>query len=119
MITITIAHLMEAQPALERLAGERLPVKTAHHIAQLLRVARPEIEQFVEQRSALIRELGAAREGGNVIEVTAENRAVFFEKVTDLARVELQLAVDPLAIAALDGAELTAADLMALDRFLV
>ena len=121
MITMTVAQLMEAEAALNRLAVERLPVRTAHHVAVILRAVKPEIDQFVEVRSALIRELGAARPGGDapVIEVKPEHREAFFARVQELALVELQLPIDPLEIAALDGAELTAADLIALDRFLV
>lgn len=122
MITTTLAQLMEAQPALERLAAERLPVKTAYRVAKLLRVARPEIQQFTAQRDAMIREMGFERQlvtGEMVTEVTPANREAFFAKVTELAALEVRLEIDPLEIGALDGASLSATDLLALDRFLV
>jgi hypothetical protein len=122
MITTTLAQLMEAQPALERLAAERLPVKAAYRVAKVLRLARPEIEQFIEQRNTMIRELGAERRQANgetTVEVTPANRDVFVAKVTELASLEVTLEIDPLEVGALDGAALTATDLLALDRFIV
>jgi hypothetical protein len=121
MIVITIAHLMDAQPALERLASTPLPVKTAFQVAKLLRLARPEIQQFTEHRDALIRELGAERRHGaeTLIEVTPANREAFIAKVQELAALEVTLPIDPVEIAALDGTSVSATDLLALDRFIV
>ena len=118
MITMTLAQVMEAQPALERLSSERLPVKVAYRVGKLLRLVRPEAEQFVNQRNDLVRQFGESKPNGDV-EVTAENRDAFFAKVNELATVEVQFDIEPLEIAGLDGCQVTAADLVALDRFLV
>jgi hypothetical protein len=122
MITITLGQLMEAQPALERLAGERLPVKTAYRVARVLRLVRPEIGQFVEHRNDLVRELGVERRtatGEMITEVTEGNRPAFFAKVAELASCEVRLEIEPIEIAALDGVNVTAADCVALDWFIV
>ena len=117
MITTTLKDLMEAQPALERLAAERLPVKSAYRVAKLLRLARPEVDQFVAQRNELVRQFGRPRDNGD-IEVTAENREAFFAKVNELAAIEVKFELEPLELAALDGVQVSAADLLALDRFI-
>lgn len=119
---ITLAQLMDAQPALERLAAERLPVKAAYRVAKVLRLVRPEVQQFVDQRNALIRELGAERTtptGDVAIEVTDANRAAFVAKVTELAAIEVRIDIEPIDVGTLDGVQVAAVDLIALDRFIV
>ena len=104
-------------------------MKTAYSLSKLLRLARPEIEQFTEQRNTIVRELGAERptteleraQSGQAtaVEVTAENRATFFTKVNELASIEVTFDVQPLSVAAFDGVQVSAVDLLALDPFLV
>jgi hypothetical protein len=129
MIETTLGALIEAQPALERLAAARLSVKTAYHIAKLIRLATPELQQFQTQRNALVQTFGAERPATaaeraanqgqpTTLEVTPENRPAFFAQVAELVSIPTTLAWTPLAIEALDGVEITAADLLALGPFL-
>jgi hypothetical protein len=127
MITTTLAHLMDAQPALERLANERLPVKAAYALSKLLRLARPEIQGFTDQRNNLIREFGAERKTSDderaatghdsVFEVTAANRETYFAKVRELAAIEVRFEVEPIAVTGLDGVSISAGELLTLEPF--
>lgn len=122
MITLSLGSLFDAQPALDRLAAERLPVKTAYRVAKVLRLVKPEIQQFVDQRNALIRELGAERTlptGETTIEVTDANRDAFVAKITELASLEIRLDIEPVDVGTLDGVQVSATDLLALERFIV
>jgi hypothetical protein len=117
VITTTVAVLVDAQPALDRLAAQPLPVKVAYAVAKLARLIRPDVAQFIAQRNDLIRAHGTEHNG--IVEVPPEHRDVYVAQVAALARVEVTLEAAPLDLAALDGARVTANDLIALAVFVV
>jgi hypothetical protein len=123
MITTTLAHLVDAYPALSRLAQLRLPVKVAYRVAKLLKAIGSEIKTFEEQRNALVIAHGAARPATEaeiaatgqttIHEVDADKRAAFFAAVRELGGLEVQLAGEAITLEELAG-DMTAADLVAL-----
>jgi hypothetical protein len=117
VITTTLAVLVDAQPALERLAAQPLPVKVAYAVAKLARLVRPEVEHFIQQRNELVRAHGAPANG--TIEVRPEERDVYVAKVVELASVEVTIDAAPIPLAALDGVRVMAHDLMALQAFVI
>lgn len=121
-IRLTLRALLDAQPALTRLAEERLPVKLAYHVARMLKATQPDVEEFVQQRNKLVRQYGIARlplsdlerqtHGAEVIEVTAENLDAYRRDIDALTSVEVTINREPLVLEGVD--KIAAADLLAL-----
>jgi hypothetical protein len=119
MITTTLGTLAAAAPALGRLAAQPLPVKSAYTVAKLLKLAGAEIDLFTERRNALIQELGEEKDGGQgegrVVQVKPHYVPTFTARLTELAAIEVTLAVDPLDVTALpDTITVSPADLVLL-----
>ena len=120
----TLGQLLAAEPALARLADLRIPVKPAYHLAKLLKLVRVEIQQFHEQRHAVVRELGVEREPtgaeraqhgpGAVMEVAPGNLPEFRRRLDELSAIEVTLPWTPIDIASLGAVDISAGDLDAL-----
>jgi hypothetical protein len=129
MIETTLGALTIAGEPLARLTMLRLPAASAYHIARLARLVDVEVKAVQEQRNAAIKELGAPRPATEaeraagtepeVVEVTAANRALFNDRMIELAAVPTTIPANrvQLTFAALNGCTITAADLLALDPF--
>jgi hypothetical protein len=113
-LTMTLAELVDAEPALTRLLDVRLSAQLAYSVAKLAKAVRTEAQHFTEQRDALIRELGepVPDDPAGAIRVTPANTAEFLRRVQELAAVEATLTVPPLKLA--DLPEMTGADLLKL-----
>ncbi len=130
-IQTTLGALAEAEPALKRLASIPLSAKTGYHLAKLIRLVDQETKHFWEKRNALITELGEARdatpaekaagERGRPLEIrmSSKNYPDFEKRMKELAAVEVSLDWSPLGLSALEGKELSAADVLALTGLLV
>jgi len=124
MIATTLGALVTAEPALERLATERLSVKAAYHVAKLARLVRLETALFHEARQKALLEFGEERDaatpeerarlGPRVITVTPEHAAAFTARLADLTALPVELAWTPLDLEALGDLRITPADLLAL-----
>ncbi len=121
-IRVTLRELLEAQPALQRLSNEKLPVKVAYNVARMMRVVQPEVEDFYKQRNALVKEYGVTRaateaersmHGDEVTEVPKDKLDTFREEIDGLAQEVVVLEREPLKITDSFPA-ITAADLLAL-----
>jgi hypothetical protein len=112
-ITLPLGDLVAGEVALDRLLEVKLPAKTAYHVAKLTRLAKVEIRHFLDQRDALVRELGATNGDGSTVQVTPENVAEFQRRLTELAAVDVTIAWGPLPFAELP-AEIAAGDLLRL-----
>lgn len=116
MIDTTLGVLLTAKPALDRLATQKLPVKTAYRLAKLLKRVSDETRTFEEQRNAWIKELGEPTEDGNVT-VKAQHVPEFVSRVNELTGETVKVDMDPVS---LDGlGELSAVDALALGPFVV
>ena len=121
-IRITLRALLDAQPALTRLAGERLPVKLAYNVARMVKAVQPDVEEFVQQRNKLVRQYGLPRpplseeerqtHGAEVIEVTAANLEAYRQDIDALTNVEVTINREPLVLTDVD--RIAPADLLAL-----
>lgn len=124
-MTVTLRQIMEAQPALQSLVQQSLPVKQAYHLARLLKTLEPEVQAFQEQRNALIKKHGRERpaseaerpvHGETVVEVEAAQFTIFRERVNELLETEVTL--DRPKIALNGSLQMTARDLLVLDPFI-
>lgn len=121
-ITMTLRAVLEAQAALDRLAGERLPVRLAYNVAKLVKLVRVEIGDFHEQRMKLVKEYGLARpateaelpiHGPEVIEVPPDKIAAFQKELEALVAEPVRFDRAPLQLAD-TFPNITPADLIAL-----
>ena len=106
----TLGHLANAEPALARLAAQRMPAKAAYVAAKLVRAVADEVKHFHAQRESLIRELGKEQDGR--IEVQPANLPDFVTRLNELARVEVELAASPVDLACVT--DITPEDLLLL-----
>lgn len=60
-ITATLADCLQAEGALSRLGAQPWPMKTAYHVAKLLRCVRAQTKAFEDLRMAMIKEIGTSR----------------------------------------------------------
>lgn len=125
-IQTTIGALVEAEPALAKLATLKLDAKTRYHVVKLARLVSQEVrEHFTEPRNEAVKEYGAEREPTEsekvtfgpqkVTEVRPEHKPQFFARVNELAAVPVTIPWGPLTTAMVDSCtDVTAADLLAL-----
>lgn len=126
MITTTLGVLVNAEPAMARLAALPLPAKTAYQVARLTRLIAPEIKQWHEHRNALVQELGAegpataleraAGSAETVFRVRPEHLGDFLRRVQDLADAPVELSAHPVSLP--ETALVSAVDLFLLSPFL-
>lgn len=121
-IQTTLGALVEAKPALDRLAAERLPIKTAYRLTRLLGRVRDELKPFEAQRLAIIRQYGTKRDGsqqqGLDLYDIPPDRAAAFER--DLrALVDETVTIDQAPVVLTGVETISASDLLALAPFVV
>lgn len=122
VIKLTLRELLDAQPALARLATEKMPVKVAYQVARMLKAVQPDVDEFLAQRNKLIKQYGMAREplsaqerethGAEVIEVMAENLDAYRRDIEALTGMDITVDREPLVLT--DVERITPADLLAL-----
>lgn len=128
VITATLAELLIAEPALARLSEERVPVKTAYHVAKLAKAVRTELAFFHEERNAAIKALGGLRPATahelaqgmekDVMAVLPENLPAFMARVQELGAFEVTVHALPVTLDMLDGLTLAPSELLNLGPLL-
>lgn len=121
-LELTLRELLEAQPALQRLSQEKLPIKTAYNVARMLKALQPELDEFFTQRMTLIKKYGTTRattdeekaqHGEELTEVLAPSVPDFRKDIDELVAIKISIDREPLK---LDGLpDMTPADLIALE----
>lgn len=114
MITTKLGELVNAKIALENLAVQKLPIKTAYHISKLFKLVKTEIEHFNEQRNSIIKDLGTKYDDTWKVEPNGPNWNEFLEKINELAMLEVNLDWKPINFDDLESITITPADLNAL-----
>lgn len=123
IITTTLGQLVDAEPALMRLAGQKMSAASAYKLAKLCKAVAEETKIFTEKRIEKIKEVGVSRQATpaeqargetTMVEVAPPHMRTFLEHLGELASVPVTLDLAPLDLAALGAIELSAADLLAL-----
>lgn len=121
MITTTLGILMTAEPALGRLAEQRLAPRHSYGLAKLVEAVRAETARFTAERQKLAEQFGTAREataeeratlGARVITVPPEHMAPFAAGVSELAAIPVTLPAPPFDLAWCNGDAITARDIL-------
>jgi len=126
-IETTIGALADAEPALERVAAQKLDAKARYHVVKLARLVKAEVQtHFHEPRQEAFKEFGTEREPTEaerakqqgpqkVLEVIGDKLVPFRARVKDLCDVPSTIPWGPITAAMVEGcAEITALDLLAL-----
>ena len=120
VITMTMADILEMQPALAVLLPLRMQASASFRIMQLCNFLNPHLRAFQEARDKLIRELGEAykdeKTGREEYRVTEENGVQYQEQVDALAAVTID--VPAFKIVLPPTLEVAPGVLLPLERFL-
>lgn len=114
-----LEKIVNAYPALSKLAGQDLPLPILYRFSKILAALEPEINFFMTQKEKLFEELGVIEDGCYTI--PPENAEIFSEKVQALAEVETEITPSaiglPLELPLIDGVSLSYNDLQYLENF--
>jgi hypothetical protein len=109
-----LSELVEAQPALQRLANEKMPVKVAYAIAKNLRAVKPEVEAFEETRLKLLEENWELDPNTNQFKIPPEDQEKWQQMAKELLDTEVDIKVYIVDLATMDGTRVTPNDMAAL-----
>lgn len=118
VIRTTLKALSEAAPALGRLAGVKMPARTAYRLRRILGGVEAALNPFFEQRNELVRRFGTA-EGDQIVVRGDEAAAALLAELQPLLDEVVELPFAPIYLDDLGDAEVTATDLILLDGFVV
>lgn len=122
-IDTTLGQLAEAEPALARLAAEKLPFQTAYRVAKLAKAVGEETKHFYDQRNALVKEYGEPKPGGTPEEIqvlpSSPMWPEFVRKVQELVAVAVTVPLAPVDLASANGLQIAATDLLLLGPLVV
>lgn len=110
---ITLEQAVIGFSALQRIGGEKLPIKLAYTLQRNMRLLQPDVKAYEEKRIELIKAKYGTREGENW-QVKPEKQAAFAKEIESLTSVEIEL---DLRTIELSGVNMNIApnDLYALD----
>ena len=83
-----MGKLVEALPALQKLAAAELTPKTLYWVSKLMSKIDKELAFFNEQRDKALAELGTEIETGKW-KIDPDKRSVFEERMTELANIDV------------------------------
>lgn len=130
MITTTLGQLVDAEPALHRLAAQKLPAVSAYRLAKICTAVAEDTKIFTERRLELIKEVGVSRQATaaeqargetTMLEVAPPHMRGFLAQLSEMASVSVTLPMEPLTITlkTLETIEISAADLLAMETLVV
>jgi hypothetical protein len=115
-----LSQLIEIFPALNTLAGLKLPAKTGFRIAKALTLIKPELEAYETQRLKLAELLGTKTEDGQRYDFSLEASKQFMADMNALTEEEITIVLPTIKPDDLGDVAIEPAALMALcDVFIV
>jgi len=116
----TLGELQASAPALQQLAGLKLPAKVSYRLSRALTSAESEMKNLQKEHFHLVKKLGVKVEGeGDQWKVLPENLEKFNEEMAGLLAEPAHVWGDPLDISLLGDAEIEPRVLAALDWLIV
>lgn len=131
MITTTLGRLVEALPALVRLAEKPLPSVQAYYLGRMIRAVRTETDAYEQQRRELIRRYGTEREPTEqerakgarapILEIRATDAGwgQYVSEVEALMNVAVSIERPPVDLSMVAGIEIPARDVLLLDDLVI
>ncbi len=110
-----LKNIVEALPALQKLASEDLTIKTLYKVKKLMERLDKEIEFYNGERNKAIEQL-CKREDGTKYTIPKENREALNKRLQELLDVTIEPPIEPLLIYANEeNIRLSYKDLITLD----
>lgn len=116
MIQTTLGALAEASKGLAAVMALQLPTVTAYRLSKLGKRVFAETKDFYDQRNAAVRRLGVHIDGTDQFRFDGPNKDVFTDEMKALAEIEVKIDAAPIALSALDGRDVAAEHLLALEN---
>lgn len=110
-----LRKVVNALPALQKLAGENLTPKTLYWVSKLLSKLDKEIEFFNSTRNKLVADLGEEVDGK--IQVAAENIPIFQKKIAEILDIDIEAEFSAAKIPTTENLKMSYNDLCLLDGF--
>ena len=112
---MNLKQFIPAKNALERLVTVReMPAAVSLRLARYWRTLGPELAAYEQERVNLVYALGEKDARGDT-RVTPANEAAFNEQIEAMQAQEIELKMKPFDMIDFQNAELTAAEILALD----
>lgn len=91
-VNMTTAQMMNAFGALQRLSGEKLPMKGSYGVSRLITKLKPEFDTAEEKRVQLVKELGESDDNGQTfVKPGTDNYNTFLTRFAEIESTELEL----------------------------
>lgn len=117
-IDITLGELYGTQPALKKLFGLDLPIKTAWGLRKNIAAIDIELKRFDDQLADLRKKHGTVKDGN--FDLPPTHAAAFNKDINALAEIRVDLTITPVSMAAIpETAKLSASDIVQLEAFLI
>ncbi len=112
-----LKNIVEALPALQKLASEDLTIKTLYKVKKLMERLDKEIEFYNSERNKAIEQL-CKLEGGTKYTIPDENREALNKRLQELLDVTVEPPIESLVIFTDENMRLSYKDLKALEGIL-
>ena len=109
-----LGKIINALPALQKLAGEDLTVRTLYKINKLMRRLDKEIDFFNSERNKAIEEL-CEKDEGNKFRIPEENREALNKRLHELSDLGIEPDIEPVRLTDNENIRLSYNDLKALE----
>lgn len=115
MIQTTLGKLADSSNAMAAVMALPLPTVTSYRIAKLGKRVFAEAQAFMDQRNAAVKRLGTPIEGTDDWKFDGPAKDVFTDEMKALADVAVEIDAAPISLKVLEGKDIAAAHLLALE----
>ena len=115
-MNVTLGEIVNAVPALNKAAGQDMPIKASYRLAKLLKELSPEAELYDKQRLKLCQKYGALDEDKQAYNIPTENMSDFEAEMNELLSQEVEISAQPVTVP--DELRLPAAEVLAAEKFI-
>ena len=112
-----LINVVNAQPALEKIASVDLPLKLLYSLTKLMEKLEREMRFFNEERDKLIMKYGEQEDDGT-FRIPGDKVADFQREANELADIDVEWDVVPIVLPLLDNLALSYNELKMLEGFI-
>ena len=112
-----MVNVVNAQPALEKIASVDLPLKLLYSLKKFMEKLEREMKFFNEERDKLILKYGEQEDDG-MFRIPNERVEDFQREANELADIDIEWDVQPIILPLMDGLELSYKELKTLEGFI-
>jgi type IV secretory pathway TrbF-like protein len=114
---LKLSEIQKAQQPLQKIMNADLPIKIAFRLSRMAKAVNDVFTDIETQRVKLVEKYGTSTDKG--VTVNPENVTKFQEEFgTFIAEESVELKVEPIKLELLEGLQLTALDMLALEPFI-